>query len=134
MATCALCNCIHETFRVITKTPHSFCVVVKETLKEGHVMVLPQRHTESFSQLNPIEAKDLLDLVEIMRSRLNHFFQEDVLIVRNTGVHSTQPHIHIHLIPSKGSLRDLIGKYENIPARPQRSDEEYVHFCNQLKF
>ncbi|MBI2573296.1 HIT domain-containing protein [Candidatus Woesearchaeota archaeon] len=128
---CELCICYQETFRLIEMTRHSFCVVVQKPLKEGHIMVLPRQHIESFLDLSPDEAKDLFDLVELMRLRLNKIYSEDVLMVRNTGIHSTQSHIHIHLLPSKGSLRQLTSVYEQIPARANIVDE--VKVATQLR-
>ncbi|MEK6964088.1 MAG: hypothetical protein AABX70_06690 [Nanoarchaeota archaeon] len=41
----------------------------------------------------------------------------------NEGAHSTQPHIHWHVLPSKGGLRALFAALEGMEERPQRSRE-----------
>ena len=121
---CDLCETINEEQSVIKKGKTSFCVIVKAPLKEGHVMILPVKHIENYSELSEEESKEIFELIEEMVNLLKSRFEEDVIIHINRGKHSSQNHIHIHLVPSKGQLRELVSEFEGIPKRVIISKEE----------
>ena len=121
---CELCQSINENYRLIKKSKHSFCIINIEPLKKGHLMVLPKRHITNLKNLKPEESKDLLRLVEKIKNLLKQKYEEDPLILINTGRHSSQEHIHIHVWPSKASLRELVSKYEKVPKRKKATTQE----------
>ena len=86
-------------------------------------MVLPKRHIVNLRDFKAIEAQDIMKLITEMKELLNNTYNEDILISMNTGKHSTQEHIHFHIMPSKGSLRDLISKFENVPKRMRKPNK-----------
>ena len=131
---CELCNTLKEDWRLIKETKYSFSVICKCPLKENHLLIMPKRHVtqNKFSNLPPEEIYDLFTLVEELQSSLNKFSSEDVILFKNSGKHCSENHLHFHLIPSKGSLRDLFAKYENIPQRIEIAKEEYILMKNKL--
>lgn len=124
---CQLCDAINEDYRIIKKTKYSFVVICKWPLKEGHILIMPKRHVtqNNFSQLSPEEVYDLFVLVEEMQFSMNEFSSEEVILFKNSGKHSSEIHFHFHLLPSKGPLRGLFSKYENIPYKVDISKEDY---------
>lgn len=124
MEECELCNAINEKYRLIKRTKNCFCIVTKAPLKEGHIMILPIRHVETFSDLTPEEAKEIFVLMDEIGNIIKSKFGEDIITHINKGKHSTQNHIHIHIVPSKGGLRELVSNLENIPLREDKSEEE----------
>ena|SRR3989344_3480057 len=130
--TCALCAAQKEEFRIVTQTQHSFAIVNHEPLKAGHVMVLPLRHARTLAALTPAEAKDLLDLVEHIQKILLKIFSEDPLVMMNTGKHSTEEHVHIHVVPSKGNLRALIASYEGVAQRQKQEAKKLQEMRDQI--
>ncbi|MGK0209642.1 MAG: diadenosine tetraphosphate (Ap4A) HIT family hydrolase [Patescibacteria group bacterium] len=128
MENCPLCTAIKEEYRVIKKTKFSYAIINKWPIKKGHIMVLPKRHVtqNKFSNLTPEEAKDFISLLEEMQERLNSKYEDDILIIKNSKSHSSQPHLHFHVVPSQYAMRELIGKTENIPISQDWSKEEYM--------
>lgn len=132
MKKCELCEAINEP-RLVAKNTHAFAVICKNPLKKEHVLVLPTKHTLSISDLEPEEARDFLQLVEEIKRKVKEKSKIDVLMVQNSGVHSTEPHIHFHIIPSQGSFRKLVSTFEGIPARPEITDEILIEYAKNLK-
>ncbi len=131
---CELCDSIKEENRFICETKFSFCVICKWPLKVGHVLVMPKKcvSQKEISKLSTEEIYDLMCLVQKMENVLNDFCNEDVITFKNSNTHSTQPHLHFHLLPSKGALRDLFSKYEFISIREEISDEKYLKMKNLI--
>jgi diadenosine tetraphosphate (Ap4A) HIT family hydrolase len=72
---------------------------------EGHALVVPKRHVESFFELTTDEVGDAWNLLNLLRDRM---MSEDPDIRGfNVGVNvgaaagQTIPHAHIHLIPRR---------------------------------
>ena len=121
---CSLCSALKEDFRLILEDDFSFCIVCKFPLKEGHLLVLPKRHVNDFLSLNENESKSLLDMTEKIKRASSKVFKEDAIYFQNTGNHSTEQHLHLHGLPSKGNLRKLISTFEGVPERQDISDKE----------
>ena len=121
---CALCLAVNEDFRLVKESKHSFCSVIKWPLKLGHVIVIPKRHVVNFGGLTKDEAKDVLDLVDFMSDILQKAFGNNTVVHTNIGIHRSEEHLHIHLLPSKGGIRDFISQIEGVPRREDISDEK----------
>ena len=121
---CELCQAQHENYRLIKKTNNSFCIINVEPLVQGHLMILPKKHTASFEELDKEQLADLMKLTEEIKDLLKQKYKKYPLILLNTGKHKTQEHIHIHIWPSKGGLRDLVSKYEKVPKRKKITKQE----------
>lgn len=132
MDECALCRAFSQDFRIIEKNELAFCIVCKWPLKRGHVMVLPKRHVEGLDELDEKESKQLLEMIEDMKRTLNDIFEEDCVVFQNSGSHSTQGHLHFHLLPSKGELREFFSALEGIPERPDVSHEEMEKMRDEI--
>lgn len=128
MEDCELCHIINEDYRLIRESEHAFAVICAWPIKDGHIIILPKRHVtqNNFSALSPEEAHDFLTLVEQMQHLLTDKYDEDVILFKNSNSHSSQPHFHMHLMPSKGNMRKLIASYENIPTHPERERGYYT--------
>lgn len=131
---CELCESINEKERFICETKFSFCVICKWPLKVGHVLVMPKKcvSQKNISNLSGEEVSDLMNLVQKMENVLNKLSDEDVITFKNSNSHSTQPHLHFHLLPSKGALRDLFSNFENIPKRVNIPMDKYVDMKNLI--
>lgn len=134
MHECELCNIISEEYRLIRKTEHSFAIICEQPIKAGHIMVVPKKHVtqNSYSELTPEEAHDFLSLVQEMQHLLSRKYTEDIMQFKNSNNHSSQQHFHVHLVPSKGNFRKLLGTYEDIATHPDRSKEFYSNMKSYL--
>jgi diadenosine tetraphosphate (Ap4A) HIT family hydrolase len=130
---CELCVAVNEKYRLVGETELSFAIIIKWPLKPGHVIVLPKRHVSNINDLTNDEAKDLLSFCDKMKQKIKNRYKEDPLIVLNTGKHSTQDHIHFHVLPSKGGIRDLFASFEGCPKRKDIPLEEYGRLKEDLE-
>ncbi|MFQ5531318.1 MAG: HIT family protein [Candidatus Nanoarchaeia archaeon] len=113
---CELCKIIEEKYRLICEDEYSFCIVAQNPLKPGHILVLPKRHVSELSDLSEKEAKSLFNISEKIKKSIEEVYKEGAIIHINTGKHMSQgQHIHIHILPSKGSIRQHVSLYEKVP-------------------
>jgi diadenosine tetraphosphate (Ap4A) HIT family hydrolase len=104
-----------------------------EPLKDGHFMVLPKRHVTQLQDLKAKESQAILKLLGRLEKIIPEIYSEDPIIFMNLGSYSTQPHLHFHILPSKGGLRDLFASYEKIPYRKQGTREELKKIADKVK-
>ncbi|PIZ78824.1 MAG: hypothetical protein COY02_04030 [Parcubacteria group bacterium CG_4_10_14_0_2_um_filter_41_6] len=129
---CPLCQIINQTYRVIKKNKTAFCAVNLEALNSGHVMVLPKRHVADLAKLTAQEAKDLLDLTSAMFKKINKIFKHDAILFMNTKSHSSQKHVHFHILPSRAGLREFMAKYDGVPFKQKKSKQELTCIKEKL--
>jgi len=130
---CELCDNLEE-FRKLSTSQHTVTTICKEPLKQGHILVLPTRHVTSLSDLTEVESKEFLNVVEQTKHLLHERYDETPIVFQNFGKHSSESHLHFHVLPSKGALRDLFASFEELPRRQEISKEKYeqmrVHILN----
>jgi diadenosine tetraphosphate (Ap4A) HIT family hydrolase len=71
-------------------------------VSQGHTLIVPKRHVETFFDTTPNEQAALLDLLRIARADLDRLFHPaGYNIGINDGVAAGQTvmHLHLHLIP-----------------------------------
>ncbi|MDD5084651.1 MAG: HIT domain-containing protein [Candidatus Omnitrophica bacterium] len=88
---------------IVTRTRYSFAVLNIFPYNNGHVMVMPKRHTNSFRGMTQAEKCDLLDLIDDMKGRLSYTLRPDGF---NIGINlgaaggaGVRGHIHVHIVP-----------------------------------
>ena len=97
---CVFCNIKKE--RIIIE--NNFFIVVRDNypISQGHTLIIPKRHIDSFFKLNTEEFKTLQQVLKKAKTDLDSQFQPDAY---NIGVNDgelagqTINHLHIHLIP-----------------------------------
>ena len=109
---CIFCNL--ETSRI--EKENQFALSFKDLypVTEGHTLVIPKRHVQSFFDLTEEERSSVLDLLVIQKEEL---MANDSLITGfnlgiNDGADSGQTvmHCHVHLIPRrKGDMHNPRG-------------------------
>ncbi len=130
---CDLCNAINEEDNLIFSNNHVFCVICKWPLKDGHVIVLPKRHVKLLDELDEIESMELLRGVEMMKKVLKEIYGRDTIVFQNSGRHSSQEHIHLHVLPSKGDLRKMVSKFEGIDLMKDIPNVEMSKMADRIK-
>lgn len=97
--TCPFCNVERKK---ITESELSFAIYDGFPVSEGHVLIIPKRHTANYFDLTYEEQADCFSLLnkakEIVQERYNpDGFNVGININESAG--QTVPHVHIHLIP-----------------------------------
>lgn len=122
---CALCELPNEEWRLIDANAKAFASLNWEPLKPGHTMVMPRRHVGSFAELTADESKALFHLLGTVVTRIGQIFPEEAAIHANTGGHMSQPsHLHLHVLPSRYGLRELLVSAEQVPERRRATRAE----------
>lgn len=100
----------------------AFAIFDTSPVSEGHMLIIPRRHGNSFFETTEEERTYVLDLLDKAKTFLDQRFQPDGF---NIGVNidfaagQTIDHLHIHLIPRyEGDTNDPTGGVRGvIPAR-----------------
>jgi|FLOH01.1.fsa_nt_gi diadenosine tetraphosphate (Ap4A) HIT family hydrolase len=131
---CSLCNAINETDNIISITEHSFCVVAKQPIKDGHLVIVPKRHVTNMNDLTDSELIDYIHLAEKINSALEKNYEDKPLLVIQSPTYRSVPeHLHIQIVPSKVGVRDYYNSVEKIPLHQDSSDEEMKQMCDKIK-
>lgn len=118
MYTCALCTSYSEDkYRIVYEDDFVFVMVNNSPLKDGHVMVLPIRHAETLSELTPQEAQAFLRITDECMRISEKLYGDAAISVVNGWKHRSEPHLHLHVVPSKHNLRGLLVASEGIERR-----------------
>jgi len=132
---CDICNILKQEYRLIKETNYSFVCVNIAPMLEGHVMIIPKKHIENYSEFSNEEAKDFLNLFQETSLLLrDSYSKEGALSIINQGITSSQKHIHIHLMPvNKGEgLRNIISVFFKVPYNKEFEEKELEKMKNRI--
>ena len=116
---CPFCSQSTES-KIIERLGTVIAIKDKNPVTEGHILVLPIRHTPDFFSMTTEEKKDADNLIRILRDRIEK--SDSTVTGFNIGANcgksagQTSMHAHIHLIPRrdgdtpnpKGGVRGVI--------------------------
>ena len=116
---CSFCSQSTES-KIIERLGTVIAIKDKNPVTEGHILVLPIRHTPDFFSMTCEEKKDTDNLIRILRDRIEK--SDSTVTGFNIGANcgksagQTIMHAHIHLIPRrdgdtpqpKGGVRGVI--------------------------
>ncbi len=132
MEDCALCNAKKRSYQFVTENEHAYCLLVYEPIKKGHFMVLPTRHVTNLGDLNKEESAGMMHLLEKVRKVLKERFGGNVLIGLNAGDFASQAHLHFHILPCEGGVRDYFTSYEGTPLRTLAPKEKLQKIVDEF--
>lgn len=134
---CALCNALREKVNVVSEGRLVFSMINLRPLKGGHVMVLPKRHVEEYSELTREEAKEMFEHIEKIAEAIKKEYGYYPFIAINPAHRRSERHVHIHLIPSARGAREFFALAENLPmneeAPPEIRIEMRERIANRLR-
>ncbi|MFT4312103.1 MAG: HIT family protein [Candidatus Woesearchaeota archaeon] len=123
-----------DAFRFVDQTQHAICIVAAEPLCEGHVLILPKKEVQTFSQLTSEEIKDLMNLCEKTALVLEKEYGISPIILKNTGTRISQNHLHVHVIALEQKIRELLYQTNTISQiRPKNSVENMQSIAQKLQ-
>lgn len=100
MSNCHFCNMPKD--RILIENSSAFLVKDLYPVSNGHSLVIPKRHVESFFEATELERMHMFELItkghKILQSE---YSPQSYNIGINDGKEAGQtvPHLHIHLIP-----------------------------------
>lgn len=107
---CPFCNLEREK---IMESEMSFAIYDGFPVNEGHVLIIPKRHTANYFDLTADEQADCFKLLNNVKEKIKEKFNPDgfnVGININEVAGQTVPHVHVHLIPRyKGDVEEPNG-------------------------
>jgi ATP adenylyltransferase len=88
---------------VLLQGTRCYVILNKYPYNNGHLMVVPLKHTDSFTGLDTAELHELIELVQLSEAALRKAYPLEGI---NMGVNLGRPggagieeHIHMHLVP-----------------------------------
>ena len=101
---CPFCNIDQEKTRIIEEREGVLVVLSNPRLMPGHTLIIPKRHVEKISELNPEERKELFDTAINYQKKIIEKYATGCDMRQNFRPFLSQSdikvdHVHIHLLP-----------------------------------
>ena len=108
---CPFCTLSED--RIISESDYSVTIRDGYPVSEGHTLIIPKRHVESFFELHAIEKAAILQGLDVAKEQLDEELSPDgynIGINDGEAAGQTVMHLHVHLIPRyKGDTSDPRG-------------------------
>ena len=108
---CSFCDL--EPDRIISESDYTLTVRDGFPVSEGHTLIIPKRHVQSFFELMAIEKAAVLQALDEAKEALDKELNPDgynIGINDGEAAGQTVMHLHLHLIPRyKGDTEDPRG-------------------------
>lgn len=132
--TCVLCEAREtEKYRIVYEDDFVFVMINNSPIKDGHVMILPVRHIEHLHEASPEEAQALLTWTDKMMDIVEKVYGDAAMTLINGWTHRTQPHLHIHVLPSKKNVRTLYVAAEGVEERVMATQEQMKKMTEEIQ-
>ena len=113
---CPFCGL--KSDRIISESDHTITIRDGFPVSEGHTLIIPKRHVQSFFDLKAIEKAAILQALDEAKEALDKEFSPDgynIGINDGEAAGQTVMHLHVHLIPRyKGDTEDPRGGVRHI--------------------
>lgn len=116
---------------IVAKSEHAFVLLNKHPYNPGHVMVIPDRHTDSYTDLDDAELLDHARLKQRTMRAMDHAFSPDGL---NVGLNlgdaaggSIDDHFHTHVVPRWRGDTNFMAVSAETKVVVQALEEGYDH-------
>lgn len=108
---CPFCSLAAD--RVVSESDHTITILDAFPVSEGHTLIIPKRHVQSFFELQTVERTAVLLALVQAKETLDERLSPDgynIGINEGEAAGQTVPHLHVHLIPRyKGDSKDPRG-------------------------
>ena len=126
-ADCPFCH-LDDSTEILLENATFILKFDRYPVADGHLLLIPRRHVESFIQLNNDEVRGFFELLKKAQERLLEKFKPDgftIGINQGEAAGQTIEHLHIHLIPRyhgdvdnpEGGVRKIIPNKVIYPPR-----------------
>jgi len=122
---CIFCN--YNKSEIIAENKLAYAVLDNSPVNEGHALIIPKRHFQSFFEATEEEIKAIYSLLHEVKELLDGQYEPQGYNVGvNVGYHAGQTimHLHVHLIPRyKNDVDNPRGGIRNIKTPLVRYDD-----------
>ncbi|WP_425445866.1 HIT family protein [Dethiothermospora halolimnae] len=116
---CIFCNT--DKLNIKVENDLAYTIFDKYPVNEGHMLVIPKRHFQSYFDATKEELQSIKELIDKCRDLLDKKYNPDgynIAVNINEAAGQTIMHLHIHIIPRyKGDVEDPRGGIRNL--KPQ---------------
>ena len=113
---CIFCNL--EPDRIVSASDYTVTIRDGFPVSEGHTLIIPRRHVQSFFELQAIEKAAILQALDEAKEALDRELKPDgynIGINDGEAAGQTVMHLHVHLIPRyKGDTEDPRGGIRHV--------------------
>lgn len=115
---CIFCDFQFDKTKVVMENELAYAIYDSFPVNDGHTLIIPKRHAETFFDLTSEEVKAMYELASEMKKKLDSLYHPDGYNVGlNCGEAGGQTimHCHMHLIPRyKGDIENPRGGVRKI--------------------
>ncbi len=129
---CVFCEAIERADAplIVHRATHGFVILNLYPYNNGHLMVVTNRHVDSFSAATRAERAELIELTRLAELALHEVYRPQGL---NIGVNLGRPagagvlgHLHVHVVPrwtGDTNFMSVVGEVRVLPEDLERSAE-----------
>lgn len=114
---------------ILYRASHAFVIMNKFPYNNGHLMVIPFKHTADFLSLNQVEKSELMDLLQHCTQALTKAYRpEGFNIGMNLGAAGgagIREHLHFHVVPRWLGDTNFMPVLADTKSMPQHLSESY---------
>lgn len=125
---------------ILYRSQHSFVILNKYPYNNGHLMVIPLKHTNDLDQLNPTEHTELITLSNHCIKALKETYKpEGFNLGMNLGAAGgagIREHLHFHIVPrwtGDTNFMPVLADTKSMPQHLEESFKELEPYFRRLK-
>lgn len=92
-----------EKHLILHRSEYSFVIMNLYPYNNGHLMIVPNKHVSSLSELNIDELSDLMQLAQLSETILNKVYSPNGfnigMNIGKAGGAGIESHLHMHIVP-----------------------------------
>jgi ATP adenylyltransferase len=122
---------------ILLRTPHSFVMLNAYPYNNGHLMIAPYRHADSFAGLTEEERCDLMDTIARAESILGRAMSPQGMNVGANLGHcagaGVPGHVHVHIVPRWEGDTNFMPVLGETRVLPESLAETYERLLGHLE-
>ncbi|GAB4342483.1 MAG: HIT domain-containing protein [Calditrichia bacterium] len=138
---CIFCNRLEqsddEKNLILFRGKNAFVIMNRFPYNNGHLMVVPNRHTGELTEVNPDEAAEMFKLVQLCLQALRktmspHGFNVGMNLGRVAGA-GIEDHLHYHIVPRWNGDTNFMPVLGNTKVISESLEKSYGKLHRALK-
>ncbi|MDP8210976.1 MAG: HIT domain-containing protein [Candidatus Stygibacter australis] len=125
-----------EMHLILYRSDYSFVIMNLYPYNNGHLMVVPRRHTSNLLSLEESERNDLFELVQKTTGIIHKYYHPDGLnIGMNIGKAAgagIDEHIHVHIVPRWTGDVNFMTSASGVRVIPEKFENAYQRLKEQF--